>query len=303
MLSSTVIEKEAVGIDGGVDDHTNDTTLNTTNNTTNTTNNNKNIGLTAHQIAKRRDFTKKENLRRSVFKEMTTFGMFPLQAMAMDDYDIQMKDYINIGNASSSLEGVACGTEEDSDSDDEVPKRMVHANKQSIIIDDECDILRQQFMQEFMKEKYASAATVPNVEEHNTAAASSDVNESAADTTTHASKPAPLVLDNKENLEDSNNLQQRDTDEKKVHRDTPPVNDQTLSTLWSLEPRLFAMETAMKGKRRYISTHLGRFMDHYWRECDVYNRHYYELIKENSPCRLYFGEYVKLYIFKWHILY
>ncbi|KAL7526860.1 hypothetical protein ACHAXR_001683, partial [Thalassiosira sp. AJA248-18] len=29
-------------------------------------------------------------------------------------------------------------------------------------------------------------------------------------------------------------------------------------------------------------------MDHYWRECDVYNRHYYELIREDSPCRLYF---------------
>jgi len=151
-------------------------------------------------------------------------------------------------------------------------------------------------MQEFMKEKHGSI-TVTNLEAHSTVA-SSDVNKSttAADTTTHASKPAPLALDNKENLEDSNNLQQRDTDEKKVHRDTPPVNDQTLSTLWSLEPRLFAMETAMKGKRRYISTHLGRFMDHYWRECDVYNRHYYELIKENSPCRLYFGKYVKLYV-------
>jgi hypothetical protein len=65
---------------------------------------------------------------------------------------------------------------------------------------------------------------------------------------------------------------------------------QLLSTLWSMEPRLFAMETSMKGKRRYISSHLGRFMDHYWRECDGYSRHYYELIKESTPCRLYFGE-------------
>jgi len=293
MLSST--EKEAESIDRLVDDHTNNITSNTTNNTSNTTNNNKNIGLTAHQIAKRRDFTKKENLRRSVFKEITTFGMFPLQAMAMDDYDIQMKDYISIDNG-SSLEGGACGIDDDSDSDIDVQKRMVHAdNKQSKIIDDECDILRQQFMQEFMKEKHASAATVPNVEDHSTAAASSDVNESAADTTTHVNKPTPLVLDNKENLEKTNQ-QQEDADERQLQKETTSVNDQALSTLWSLEPRLFAMETAMKGKRRYISTHLGRFMDHYWRECDVYNRHYYELIKENSQCRLYFGKYVKWYV-------
>ena len=295
MLSSTVIEKEVVGIGiDGVEEHTNDTTSKTTIITSNTTNNNRNIGLTANQIEARRNFTKKENLRRSIFKEITTFGMFPLQAMAMDDYDIQMKDYINVGNASSSLEGV-CGTNDDSDSDSEEQKRMVHANKQSKIIDDECDILRQQFMQEFIKEKNASS-TVPNVKDHRTVALS-DINESAADTTTHRSKPAPFVLDNKENLKEINK-QQKDIDEEKVQKDAPPVNNQTLSTLWSLEPRLFAMETAMKGKRRYISTHLGRFMDHYWRECDVYNRHYYELIKENSPCRLYFGKCVNVFFGK-----
>ena len=37
-----------------------------------------------------------------------------------------------------------------------------------------------------------------------------------------------------------------------------------LPILWSLEPRLFAMESALHGKRRYVSTHLGRFMDHYY---------------------------------------
>ena len=295
MLSST--EKEAESIDRLVDDHTDNTTLNTTSISSNTTaNSNKNISLTAHQIEARRNFTKKENLRRSVFKEITTFGMFPLQAMAMDDYDIQMKDYINIDNA-SSLEDGACGIDDDSDIDSEEPKRMVHDNKPSkkLSEDNEYDILRQQFMQEFMKEKHVSAATVPNVEEHSAAVASSDVDESAAvdDTTKPTNKPAPLALDNKENLKEIN-IQQKDTDEHQLQKDNQPINNQALSTLWSLEPRLFAMETAMKGKRRYISTHLGRFMDHYWRECDVYNRHYYELIKENSPCRLYFGKYVKL---------
>ncbi|KAL7515657.1 hypothetical protein ACHAXN_013182 [Cyclotella atomus] len=67
------------------------------------------------------------------------------------------------------------------------------------------------------------------------------------------------------------------------------TNESThISALWSMEPRLFALETSGTGKRRYISSHLGRFMDHYWRKCDVYNRHYYELIRESTPCRLYF---------------
>ena len=70
----------------------------------------------------------------------------------------------------------------------------------------------------------------------------------------------------------------------------PPPPPPSSSSLWSMEPRLFAMETSVGGRRRYISGHLGRFMDRYWRECDVDSRHYYELIREGVPCRLYFGE-------------
>ncbi|KAL3799237.1 hypothetical protein HJC23_012962 [Cyclotella cryptica] len=67
-----------------------------------------------------------------------------------------------------------------------------------------------------------------------------------------------------------------------------------LPPLWSLEPRIFALETASSGKRKYIVGNLGRFLDHYWRKSDPLNRHYYELIRENTPCRLYFDlEYCK----------
>jgi hypothetical protein len=59
------------------------------------------------------------------------------------------------------------------------------------------------------------------------------------------------------------------------------------STLWSMEPRIFAVETAC-GKRRYIVGNMGRFMQHYWRETDPIARHYYELIPEGTPCRMYF---------------
>ena len=62
-----------------------------------------------------------------------------------------------------------------------------------------------------------------------------------------------------------------------------------LHPLWSMEPRIFAMETSSSGKRKYIVGNLGRFLNHYWRKSDPLHRHYYELIRENTPCRLYFG--------------
>lgn len=57
--------------------------------------------------------------------------------------------------------------------------------------------------------------------------------------------------------------------------------------VWSMEPRMFAVETS-SGKRKYIVGNLGRFSQHYWRETDPVSRHFYELIPEGTPCRLYF---------------
>jgi len=61
-----------------------------------------------------------------------------------------------------------------------------------------------------------------------------------------------------------------------------------LPELWSMEPRIFALETSSSGKRKYIVGQLGRFLQHYWRDSDPHGRHYYELIREGAPCRLYF---------------
>lgn len=69
----------------------------------------------------------------------------------------------------------------------------------------------------------------------------------------------------------------------------PEQSFEFLPPLWSMEPRIFALETSSSGKRKYIVGNLGRFMNHYWRKSDRLNRHYYELIRENTPCRLYFG--------------
>lgn len=62
----------------------------------------------------------------------------------------------------------------------------------------------------------------------------------------------------------------------------------SLPALWCMEPRIFAVEKSATGKRKYIVGHLGRFLDYYWRKCDLKQRHYYELIREKTPCRLYF---------------
>lgn len=66
-----------------------------------------------------------------------------------------------------------------------------------------------------------------------------------------------------------------------------------LPELWSMEPRIFALETS-SGKRKYVVGNLGRFLQHYWRDTNPRSRHFYELIPEGTPCRLYFDlEYSK----------
>ena len=61
------------------------------------------------------------------------------------------------------------------------------------------------------------------------------------------------------------------------------------SLLFSLERRLFAFEYNNQGKRRYVVSHLGRFMQEYWMGMKAPHRHFYELIRESTHCRLYFG--------------
>ena len=279
-------------------------------------------------MEKRRAFTKRENLRRKVYRDMTSFQMYPLQAMAMDDYDKRLKEYFK-NSLEVNNEGGG-GEEEDSDGSDceiQQPRRMVQYMKRDNVVsntsssakNDEFDMLRQQFMQEFLKEQLI----MPSIdmkkqgqEDDNTEDIDKTENSSNITSPPTYEKENASIND-KENTGETNLLQESHTIHQKKHVQTNSSDDehnsqntiqqrhqqqqQLLSTLWCMEPRLFACETTLKGKRRYISTHLGRFMDHYWRECDVYNRHYYELIKENSPCRLYFGELV-CFTWSWHLL-
>jgi Herpesviridae UL52/UL70 DNA primase len=57
--------------------------------------------------------------------------------------------------------------------------------------------------------------------------------------------------------------------------------------LWCMEPRLFSVEKSTNGKRKYVVGHAGRFFDYYWRKMNRHSRHYYELIRQDTPCRLY----------------
>jgi hypothetical protein len=69
--------------------------------------------------------------------------------------------------------------------------------------------------------------------------------------------------------------------------------DEKQEPLWSMEPRVFATEKA-NGKRKYLVGHFGRIMDMYWRKS--YPKHFYEVIREQTPCRLYFDlEYSRIY--------
>eukprot|EP00934_Nitzschia_sp_Nitz4_P008016 Nitzschia sp. Nitz4//scaffold183_size43938//30651//32738//NITZ4_007273-RA/size43938-processed-gene-0.7-mRNA-1//1//CDS//3329539623//8006//frame0 len=68
-------------------------------------------------------------------------------------------------------------------------------------------------------------------------------------------------------------------------------SEDSLQPLWSRQPRIFATEKA-QGKRKYLVGHFGRIADWYWRKC--VNKHLYEIITQDTPCRLYLDlEYSK----------
>ena len=93
---------------------------------------------------------------------------------------------------------------------------------------------------------------------------------------------------------DSFDLQNNDSDGKNDENQNDPSTDDTKSNqeslCFSLERRLFALEYNAKGKRKYVVSHLGRFIQHYWKETNPSNRNHYELIREDTPCRLFFGK-------------
>lgn len=83
------------------------------------------------------------------------------------------------------------------------------------------------------------------------------------------------------------------TEQKETQQVSVTEIQMSAEPLWSQEPRIFATEKA-QGKRKYLVGHFGRIADWYWRKASP--KHLYEVIRESTPCRLYFDlEYSKVY--------
>ena len=256
--------------------------------------------VSSSQIQRRREFTSKQNFRRKIYHEITSFKTFPLQELAINDLEENLKDYFptneNASVVSKSNAILAKSVTQshthnacDADASTKVDNESTHSSDSVGY-----ESLRKIFLDEFLRENLIPVSAKGQSQiDH----ASENTDGDQADS-----------LDEKENIqlnEEQKNVQNAKPQQCDTGNSTK-INEQKkddirnnnleefLPTLWSMEPRIFAMETAMKGKRKYVSCHLGRFMDHYWRECNVHNRHYYELIREDSPCRLYFGAYCYL---------
>ena len=214
-------------------------------------------------VDRRREFARLQDARRRAYRETTSLRVFPLQAMAMEDHCALMRGYHH-NHRRRRVDDASDDDDADGDGDDDVSSvggrggggedSRSSSNKKGGDDDDDAIAV-----------DVAAAAAEAEVEAEA---------EAAGEQTGRAARRG------------------------RPRRQRPPPRDdaaaiiatKSCSTLWSVEPRLFAMETSVRGRRRYLSGHLGRFVDRYWRECDVGSRHYYELIKEGSPCRLYFGE-------------
>ena len=166
------------------------------------------LQLASHNetVQKRHEYTTAQKIQRDAYHSVTSLAMFPLQDMAMENYNKMMKEYLGGTHHINIDAPTSVGK-----------KRKCDLNNQ-----------RESYIASFLAEKYY----LPRTDEND--------------------------------------------------------NHKFLPELWSMEPRIFAIETSSTGKRKYIVGNLGRVMQHYWRDSDPRSRHFYELIPEGTPCRLYF---------------
>ena len=269
--------------------------------------------LTEEQLVRRREHASKQKIRLDVFKQMTSMSSHSIQQLpAFEDYDGLMDRYLPRSlSAAATGGGEAEEGEHDSDSDDERPEERMRMPA-NMMTSAEC-LRQQQFEREFASELSLPSYTIECESDSSESNGYPDI----IKTNDNCELQAEAAQD-KENLD--NHLEPTNETHSDAHKARPSPSDvarrhddretaarcadrcegnhlqksllsiekRFLSPLWSLEPRVFAKESSLTGKRKFICAHMGRFMDHYWRNCDVHTRHYYELIKETSPCRLYF---------------
>jgi hypothetical protein len=220
-------------------------------------------------VDRRREFARLQDARRRAYRETTSLRVFPLQAMAMEDHCALMRGYHH-NHRPRRVDDASDDDDADGDGDDDVSSvgggggggedSRSSSNKKGGDDDDDDD--------DAIAVDVAAAAAEAEAEVEAEAEAAGEQQPRRASRRGRPRRQRPPPRDDAAAI----------------------IATRSRSTLWSVEPRLFAMETSVRGRRRYLSGHLGRFVDRYWRECDVGSRHYYELIKEGSPCRLYFGE-------------
>ena len=227
-------------------------------------------------IERRREFVRRQEARRRAFHDQTSFRVFPLQSLAMEDYDDLMRVHRAAADDDDARAKVV-------GSGDDVRGGMPTVGSRSISISDEKITNDEGQSKQRQQQQQRTDDDDDDVDCRSSSEEGSNLIDDAVAKEGGAKKD--LVLQQQRSLrENDNNISSSSSR-------CSESSSSTTSALWSKEPRLFAMETTVGGKRRYISAHMGRFMDRYWKECNVDTRHYYELIKEDVPCRLYFGKY------------
>jgi hypothetical protein len=235
--------------------------------TTNDISSNK-AAQTTRSMERRRAFVRQQEAQRRTFHDQTSFKVFPLQSLAIQDYDNLMRVYRAVdanADAGATEEGVSVVIDVDNGNADTQQKPVTTTT-----------------------ESQSNSISYKNNNDDDQSSKPHTDNDGCHSSTEESNLNNTVV---EEEVKKDVVLQQESPhDNNKSSSSLSSSSFSSTSTLWSKEPRLFAMETTVCGKRRYISTHLGRFMDRYWKECTVDTRHYYELIKEDAPCRLYFGK-------------
>ena len=189
-------------------------------------------------------------LRRNVFREMSFLKTFPLQELAMKEYQYQMDIHQNKIQQPSKE---TLSSTSSSSYDEQRQNKHMKRQKDPLIKDVSTNTEKSRYQMEFKMERNIASNC-------------------------HPSNVQYLTI--QDPINHSPNLKTTNTNKVKF-----------LSPLWSMEPRIFAIELSKTGKRKYVVGSYGRIADTYWRKVSPFTRHYYELIKEDTPCRLYFGKF------------
>ena len=227
-------------------------------------------------LQKRKQHTDLQKVRLEAYHDVTSFKMFPLQDLAMSYLNEMIADHLGrLGSSRKEPSSSSKQTRSQSQmellnnqqSKLETKPTCWNENKRRKIDElSELNRMKLKYIAEFLREKNYPSSIEKNVKNN----------------------PYGNVISEEKN---SAEICERQTNNEDICQTVAAKKYEFLPVLWSMEPRVFAVETSSTGKRKYAVGNLGRFFHHYWRKLNPCSRHYYELIREGTPCRLYFGAY------------